>query len=455
MKRLTITLSAAAACGLVSCSFIPEIGPIKFPSAKRFSGNTGGGVSADIAWQKFFTDPSLRTLVSQALANNSDLRAATLNVERARAQYAITRSELFPTVYGNANADRNRMLQNGIASETHSYEIKAAMSSYEFDLFGRVHSLNQAALNDYFATDAARVAAQISLVSEVATQSITRRAILEQIQIAEDTLKGMEGAYAIMKSRRDSGTVSDMEMTSVEVQRQTARADLASFRQQLQQTENALVFLCGGSLPALPDGRSLDRQIVADVRAGVPSDLLWRRPDIRQAEFTLRSANANIGAARAAFFPRISLTASGGISSPSLSSLFKNGTSVFSITPNIDIPIFVGSQLTGNLEAAQITKRIEIVNYRKSIQTAFREVSDGLSTRRGLSAQIEANTALVDAQGKRAHLATRRYEEGVDGYFEVLNALLDHYAARQKLVQLRMSRAINSVTLYKALGGGW
>lgn len=456
MKPFIHISCLAGVLGLVSCSFIPQLGPVKFPSSKKFPANGTGGVPADIAWQKFFTDPQLKALVSHALANNSDLRVATLNVERARAQYAITRSELFPTVYGNANADRSRMLQNGNSQSTRSYEIRAAMASYEFDLFGRVHSQNQSALNQYFATDAARVAAQIALVSEVATQYITDRAIREQIEVAGQTLDGMEEAYGIMKRRRDAGTVSDVEMTSVEVQRQTARADLAAFRQQLQQTQNALVFLCGGSLPVdLSGGRGLDQQVVAEVSAGLPSDLLWRRPDVRQAEYVLRSANADIGAARAAFFPRVSLTASGGVSSSSLSGLFKNGTGTFSFAPNIDIPIFAGQQLTGNLEAAEVTKKIEIVNYRKSIQSAFREVADGLAARRGLNEQIAANVALVQAQGKRSNLATRRYEEGLDGYFEVLTAMLDHYASRQKLVQLRMSRAINSVQVYKALGGGW
>lgn len=456
-KQSVITLGLIAATS--SCSFIPELGKIPSPVAGDFPGNTGGSVPADIAWQKFFTDPRLRRIVQASLENNRDLRVAVLNVEQSRAQYSISRSQLFPGVFASGNAERSGRLntQNGNGTlDTRQYEIKAGMTSYELDLFGRVHSMNQSALNTYFATDAARVAAQIALVAEVAGQYITERALLEQIGVARQTLEGMDAAYGIMKRRLDAGTVSDLEMSSVEVQRQTARADLAAFRQQQREINNSLVFLAGGSLPAgLPAGRTLDGQVVADVRAGVPSDLLYSRPDIRQAEFILRAANADIGAARAAYFPRVTLTAEGGVASNRLDKLFSNGTGTWMFSPNISVPIFAGARLDANLESTRIGKRIEITKYEKSIQTAFREVADGLAGRSGLNEQISATSALVAAQKKRADLATQRYETGIDSYYEVLNAMLDHYAARQKLIQLRMARAINNVKLYKALGGGW
>lgn len=456
MKRFPSYFVVAAAYGLTSCSFIPELGKMPMPTSSRFPGKTSGEIPADISWRKFFSDPRLRSLVETSLAHNSDLRIAALNVERARAQYAISRSELFPDAFGTVDAERGRRFQDGRTNNTRRYEMTVGLTSYEADLFGRIHSQNQSALNKYFATDAARVGAQITLVSQVASQYITERALQEQIKVAQQTLDGMDQAYAIMKRRLDAGTVSDVEMSSVEVQRQTARADLAAFRQQVREVENSLVFLAGGSLPAkLPAGRPLGKQIVADVRAGVPSDLLYRRPDIRAAEFELRAANADIGAARAAFFPRVSLTANGGVASGSLSDLFTNGTGTWLFQPNISVPLFHGTFLKANLEAAEATKKIEIVNYQKAIQTAFREVADGLAGRTGLDAQIEATESLANAQKRRADLAVRRYEEGVDSYFEVLTAMLDHYAARQKVIQLRMARDLNSVMLYKALGGGW
>ena len=266
----------------------------------------------------------------------------------------------------------------------------------------------------------------------------------------------MDEAYDIMKKRFDTGTVSELELSSMEIQRQTAKADLATFQQRKQEINNSLVFLAGGSLPSsLPDGRSLDEVVVAEVKAGVSSDLLYRRPDIREAEYQLRAANANIGAARAAFFPSVTLTATGGTASRSLSQLFASGTASWLFAPDVNIPIFDGGRNKANLESAEIGKKSSIANYEKSIQTGFREVADGLAARSGLAERITATEALVAAQQKRTDLATARYDKGVDSYFEVLNSTLDLLEARQRLIQLRLARAVNSVELYKALGGGW
>ncbi|RYD20089.1 MAG: efflux transporter outer membrane subunit, partial [Verrucomicrobiaceae bacterium] len=258
------------------------------------------------------------------------------------------------------------------------------------------------------------------------------------------------------KQRFDSGTVSELDLSSMEVQRQTAKADLAAFRQRIQEINNALVFLAGGSLPAnLPAGRSLDDVIVANVKAGVSSELLYRRPDIREAEHQLRAANANIGAARAAFFPSVTITSNGGTASNSFSKLFSNGTGTWLFSPQVNLPIFDGGRNQANLDYAEVTKHIEIANYEKSIQTGFREVADSLASRTGLDERISATANLVEAQQKRTNLANSRYEKGVDSYFEVLTATLDLYSARQDLIRLRLARAVNSVQLYKSLGGGW
>ncbi len=443
-----------------ACNFTPSLNPISSPVSARFPGKSGGKVSADIAWQKFFTDPRLRKLVEISLGNNRDLRVAALNVEQSRAQYGISRSELFPALNLSASGRRQRSLGSGIAggmaSESSSYGVSVGLVSYELDLFGRVRSLNNSALESYFASDSARVGAQISLVAEIANQYLTERALQEQVALSQQTYDGFNTAYNIIKQRFDSGTVSEVDLSVMEVQRQTAKSDLAAFRQRIQEVNHSLVFLAGGSLPSnLPQGRTLDQVVVANLRAGVSSELLYRRPDIREAEHQLRAANANIGAARAAFFPSVTLTADGGVSSNSLSKLFKNGTGTWMFSPSVNLPIFDGGRNRANLEYAEIGKKIEIANYEKSIQTAFREAADSLAARSGLSERISATESLVSAQQKRADLAAARYEKGVDGYLEALTATLDLYSAKQTLIQLRMARAINSVNLYKALGGGW
>lgn len=454
-KSLVSTLTLAALSG--ACSLTPALDAIRPPTASKFPGTTGGEVSADIAWQKFFADPRLKQLVATALHHNRDLRVAALNVEQSRAQYGISRSELFPAAnLTGTGARRRTMGQTGSASTAGSYDISVGLVSYELDLFGRVRSLNESALESYFASDAARVGTQISLVAEIANRYLTERALVEQTALSQQTLDGINLSYDLMKKRFDAGTVSELELSSVEVQRQTAISDLAAFRQRVAEVNNSLVFLAGGSLPAsLPRGRSLDEVVVADVRAGIPSDLIQRRPDIREAEHQLLAANANIGAARAAFFPSVTLTAGGGLASKSLSGLFTNGTGTWLFSPSVNLPIFDGGRNQANLDVATIRKDIGIANYERAIQNGFREVADSLAARSGLAERIRATEGLVAAQQKRADLANARYTQGLDSYFEVLAAALDLYSARQTLIQLRLARAVNSVNLYKALGGGW
>lgn len=457
-KSSATTLALSVLSG--ACSLIPPLDPVNSPVSAKFPGSTGGEVSADIAWQKFFTDPRLRRLVQTSLENNRDLRIAALNVEQSRAQYSISRSDLFPSISGRGSAERRRGLgdpgSSGSNMESGSYELSVGVVSYELDLFGKVRSMNSSALESYFATDAARVGVQISLVAEVANQYLTERALQEQIALSQQTYDGFNTAYEIMKKRFDSGTVSELELSSMEVQRQTAKVDLVTFRQRSQEITNSLVFLAGGSLPNnLPAGRSLDQVLVAPVKAGVSSDLLRRRPDIREAEHQLRAANADIGAARAALFPSVSLTATGGTASSSLSKLFANGTGSWLFAPEINIPIFTAGANRAFVESTEVRKKIEIANYEKAIQTGFREVADSLASRSGLAERISATESLVMAQQKRTDLASARFEKGLDSYFEVLTATLDLFNARQSLIRLRLAREINSVNLYKALGGGW
>jgi outer membrane protein, multidrug efflux system len=459
MKTSRLILLSAAL--FTSCSFEPaldkpgvEVIPVSF------SGHGEGSVSATLDWRSFFTDPRLKKLVGMALENNRDLRIAALNVEQARAQYGISRSALFPTVDLSATGSRRRTpgstVSGGTAVESRNYEVSVGVSSYELDIFGRVRSLNHAALEGYFASDASRLGVQISLVAEVAGQYFRERALLEQINLSEETLKSVSQTYDLMKKRLDAGDVSELDSRSVEIQVQTAKANLAAYRQQLSETHNALSFLIGSALPGnLPSGRNLEDGVVAELRSGVPSELLTRRPDILEAEHQLKAANANIGAARAAFFPRITLTGSAGTASRSLGDLFQSGSGAWAFAPQVSVPIFDGGFNKANLDAAQVRKQIEVARYERSIQNAFREVSDGLVARSGLDQQITAYEGLVEAQQRRFDLANARYTQGVDSYFEVLDAHQELYSSRQILILLRLNRLTNTVGLYKALGGGW
>jgi len=445
---------------LASCNMEPALETINSPVSENFPGNAGGGVPADIAWQKFFTDPRLKRLISIGLDNNRDLRMATLNVDQARAQYGISRSQLFPTVNVGGGGSRSRtpstLSQSGSAVDARAYDVSVGVTAYEVDLFGRVRSLNNAALQAYFASDAARVGAQIALVSQIASAYFTELSAVEQMELSQRTLDAVSETYNLTKMRFDAGDVSELDLRSVDVQVQTAKANLAAFQQRRAEAINAIAFLIGTGVPSdLPKGRGLEGGLVADVRAGVSSQLLIRRPDIRETEHQLRAANANIGAARAAFFPRITLTGSRGTASESLGDLFQSGSSAWSFAPQISVPIFDGGFNKSNLEVAEVRKQIEVARYERSIQNAFREVADGLAARTGLNGQIEAYEGLVNAQQKRFDLADARYKQGVDSYFEVLTAQQDLFDSQRALIQLRLARVVNAVGLYKALGGGW
>ena len=437
---------------LAGCSLAPGYERPEAPVAGRWPTGDSAAATA-IDWKSFFGDPRLKKLIDLALANNRDVRVAALNVEQVRAQYRIQRSELFPSVGLGASATRQRTA--GV--ELSHYDVQVGVVSYELDLFGRVRSLNRAALEQYLASGEAARGAKLALVSEIATQYLTERALLEQIALADQTIAATSKTYELTKQRFDAGDVSELDLQSVNIQVQTARVTQANYRQQLGQTRNALTLLVGTALPSnLPAGRSLgDKGLLDDLSPGLPSSLLTRRPDIREAEHNLLAAHADIGAARAAFFPSVTLTGSGGVSSASFSKLFDGGSGAWLFAPQINLPIFTGGRLKANLDAAEIRRQIEVAQYEKSIQTAFREVADSLVARNGLRDRIAATEALVAAQQKRFELADARYQRGVDSYFEVLDAQQALYLVQQNLIQLRLARLTNLVSLYKALGGGW
>jgi outer membrane protein, multidrug efflux system len=413
----------------------------------------------DIGWRDFFADPRLQQIVALALKNNRDLRVSMLNVEAARAQYQITRASLFPTLdaVGSQSVQRTpKDLSFFDQTITRSYSV-GVNASWEIDFFGRIRSLKDQALAQYFSLAETRKAAEIALVSQVATQYLTMLSDDDQIAVTRNTLKTAQESYRITKVSFDNGIGTELDVRQAEGIVEQAAANLPAQLRARAQDENALVLLVGEPLPAdLPAGRTLDSQdLLSDIPAGLPSDLLTRRPDIAAAEQTLLAANANIGAARAAFFPKISLTGSFGTLSPSLGGLFKPGSAAWSFAPQISIPIFEGGTNVANLDLAQVQKRIEIANYEKTIQTAFREVADGLAARGTFDDQIASLERNVYSQSRSLQLSQMRYDNGVDNYLAVLTAQTTLYTAQQLLITARLQRASNLVGLYQALGGGW
>jgi multidrug efflux system outer membrane protein len=463
-------LAAAAGLGLAlaGCSMAPHYQRPAAPVADSFAATppTGAeapaaGGAADLGWRQVLGDPRLQALVALALEQNRDLRVASLNVELVQAQYRIQRADRFPIVGAAAGVTRQRtpadLSTSGAAVTSDAWSVGAGISGFELDLFGRVRSLSDAALEQYFGTEEARRSAQLSLVAGVATQYLGGLASEEQVTLARETLEAAGAALKLSRRLAEAGRVSELDLRAAETQVETARFNLAAAEQQKARADHALVLLVGGSLPAgLPLPLPLDGpQLVAELQAGVPSQVLVRRPDVLAAEHALLAANANIGAARAAFFPSISLTAFGGTASASLDGLFGAGSSSWSFMPRITLPIFAAGALRASLDVAELRKSMEVARYERSIQVAFREVADALDSRGWLDEQLRAQAARVTAEARRFQLSELRYRNGVDSYLTLLLAQRDLFAARQQLIQTRLARLANLVDLYKALGGGW
>ncbi len=426
------------------------------PVAPQFPGGAetnAASAAADIGCQNFFGEDRLRTLIGLALTNNLDFRIAALNVEQSAAQYRIQRSASFPDVNGNGSFARTH------ANERTANEWSASIgtTAYEVDFFGRIRSLNRQAQEKFLATTEAKRSAQIALVSEVAVQYFTLRQAQTQLELARQTLATVQEAYTLNKATFDAGASSELDLRTAESQVQTAKINALTYERRIAQAENYLTLLVGQPLPTdLPPPRPFDEtNLVAEVPAGLPSELVQRRPDILQAEHTLQAANANIGAARAAFFPSVKFTASVGTTSSQFDQLFASGTGLWSFSPQITLPIFTGGQSRADLDAAKVSKRIEIASYQKAIETAFREVADALVATRSYTEQLEEQAKLIDAQQRRFDLATARYRQGDTGYLDVLAAQQDLYNAQQDRLQTRLTQLTSRISLYKSLGGGW
>ena len=447
---------------------IPKYQRPAAPVAQSWPENAGANnqsastnAAADIGWREFFRDPRLQQLIGLALTNNRDLRVAALNVVQMRAQYHIQFAALIPTVGINADGSRQRTAfgfnGNGGGATFDQYSVELNVASYELDLFGQVRSLKAAALENYFAAEENRKSAQIALVAEVANQYLAERELDEQLEMTRKTLAAARDNYNLIKASYDAGTASELDLSSAESQLAAAKTALAADERLRAQAEDALVLLVGGPLPTdLPPPQPLNEQnLLTDLPPGLPSDLLQRRPDILAAEHELKAANADIGAARAAFFPTITLTGGGGTASTALEGLFLPGTQVWNFSPQINWPIFASGTAWNELQAIKAGKLIQVADYEKAIQTAFREVADNLTAKKFLDEQLADQTDLVNAEQRSYDLADARYRDGVDSYLTVLTAQQDLYNAQQNLIATQFARLSNLIGLYQSLGGGW
>ena len=461
---IAITLLVLSGCASMAPKYTQPAAPVPSewpsgPAYKESAAKPGEPAAADIKWQEFFIDEQLQRLIGLALENNRDLRIAALNIERSQALYRIQRADLFPTVDAAASAVEARtpgvLSGTGNAITTHQYSVGLGFSAYELDLFGRVMSLKDQALEQFFSTEEARRSVQISLVAEVANNYLTLAADKESLKIARDTFTSQQTSYNLIKSRFEAGASSELDLRQAQTSVDAARVDIARFTSLVAQDENALALVIGAPVPPdlLPSGLSAITAM-KELSAGLPSDVLQRRPDILEAEHLLKAANANIGAARAAFFPRITLTTSIGLSSDQLSGLFKGGTGTWMFAPQITLPIFDTGRNRANLKVSEVDREIFLAQYEKAIQGAFREVADALAQRGTLGDQLEAQQSLTDATAVSYRLSEARYEKGISSYLNVLDSQRSLYSAQQGLIAVRLFRLTNLVTLYKVLGGG-
>ncbi len=454
--RLSPLLLALALTGCVNLA--PDYQRPAAPVAQQWPSDSSAGItSADISWKSLFTDARLRDTVALALTNNRDLRVAALNVEYQRAQYRIQRAELFPAVSATADGTRQRSVTNGSSAVSSQYSVGLGVSSYELDLFGRLGNLRDAALEQYLSLEQTRRSTQLSLVAEVATAWMTLAADQQLLKLANDTYASQQKTYTLVQQSHGLGGESGVSLAQARSTVESARADAANYASQVEQDRNALELLVGQRLSdaLLPGDQPFDTTLLVSVPQGLPSSLLQRRPDVLAAEHTLKAANADIGAARAAFFPSITLTASGGSASSELSGLFKGGSGAWSFAPSINLPIFNAGSNRASLDAAKVNSEIEVATYEKTIQTAFSEVADALSVRGHINERLDAQRSLTDATDTAYQLSLALYKQGSESFLDVLDAQRSLYSAQQSLINLKLTEQTNRVTLYKTLGGEW
>ncbi|WP_183381294.1 MULTISPECIES: efflux transporter outer membrane subunit [unclassified Herbaspirillum] len=465
LLALTLALSLSGCVNLAPTYEQPAAPVPGNWSGAALSGNVSGTTNATAAdsldWRSFFLDERLRQVIAQALANNRDLRVAALNVQYARAQYRITDANRYPELSASASSTASRtpgsLSSTGSALVSHDDSVGLGVSAFELDFFGRLKNLSDAALQTYQYQVETRRSTQISLVAQVATAWLTLASDRELLKLSQDTFDSLSKTYALSLRSHEIGTTSAIDLASQEASLQSARADVGQYTSQVAQDINALTLLVGASV----DEKLLPHQLPAaagallEAPAGLPSSTLLRRPDVLAAEHTLKAAHADIGAARAAFFPSITLTASGGTASNALGGLFKPGSGAWSFAPSINLPIFNAGSNRASLDAAKITRDIDVATYEKAIQTAFEEVSNALAVRATLQQRLDAQQQVTAADERSYRLSDARYRNGIDSYLTALVAQRALYSAQQSLISLRLTEQSNRITLYKVLGGGW
>ena len=446
-------LAVRVSVALTACNLAPkyEQPTVQLPSTtfKYDIKDTQAIQAASLGWKDYFADPRLHALIELALKNNTDLRTANLNVEQVRAQYAVTRAARLPSINGSAGATRSR-------GNHESYNVGLGITGFELDLWGRVRNNSQAALQSYFATAASRDATHLSLIASVAKAYFNEQYAQAAMDLSERTLATYMETYRLAKLRHKAGVISALDLRAQEAQIESAKSSYAAAVSAREQARNALELLISQAVPDdLPKPLPLDKQFkINNLPAGLPSDLLLNRPDIIAAEHNLKQANANIGVARAAFFPTISLTGSVGLASNELDNLFKSSNKTWSYGPNISIPIFNWGSNKANLEATKIAQEKAVVAYESAIESAFRDVSNALVARAAFRSQLESNLAQSRAFADRLRLTRLRYKHGVSSSLDLLDAERSSYSADNSVLATQLSLLENLADLYKALGGG-
>ena len=460
-RRPALT-SLMAAMALAGCSFIPVYERPATPVADTFvptlhnaaASDRADTTAADLQWQDFFKDARLKRLIELSLQNNRDLRVAVLAIEQTRAQLQVRRADELPTVNAGISGTRGPASSGAIAS---TYTAGLSVTAYELDFFGRIRALSQTAQAQLLGSQEARKTVQISLIASVANTYLNLLADDELLRVTREALATRQESLRLMQLKFDNEAASKVDLSQTQSLLEGAKVALAQGMRQRAQDENALVLLLGQPLPPdLPPGLPITSQgLLPDLPAGIPSEILTRRPDIRQAEQQLLANNANMGVARAAFFPRITLTGSAGVVSSDLDTLFSNGTTAWTFVPQLLLPIFDYGRNSANLESAKVAREIAVAQYEKAVQTGFREVADGLAGRATLGEQLRAQNGQLAAEQTRMQLTDLRFKHGAASAFEVLDAQRSLFAAQQAAVQVQVQQVQNLVTLYKVLGGGW
>ncbi len=468
MTLRSLALSAATLALLTGCTMTPGYEQPALPVAGQWPVAEAETLApdarksaADITWQEFFQSPVLQRVIGITLQNNRDLRIATLNIEEARALYRIQRADILPSVNAGSSMTRQRtpkdLSPTGKADTSTQYDANLGITAFELDLFGRVRSLSESAFEEYLAVEENRNAVQIALIAEVANVYVQLLADQKILQLAQDTLNAQQQSYDLIERSNALGATTKLDLSRARTVLETARADVARYTRLVAQDKNALILLMGtGDAGALDNTETLDGLALLDtIPVGLPSEVLVLRPDVRAAEHRLKSANANIGAARAAFFPTISLTGTLGFASDALGDLFTSGAAgAWSFIPRITLPIFEGGRNVANLDLATVRKDVAVATYEKTVQTAFREVADELAARETLSEQLNAQRNLVEASQNAYDLSNARYRQGIDSFLSALDAQRELYGAQQQEILVQQQYYANLVTLYKTLGGG-